>query len=89
MYLQYFLFKFQTKFLPENSNTGKYLSWRNSQFSTQGESDNLIKVLLIWGLKKQDISRCHKTDPACFGDTVWDDNFNLDSAEAQNALLVG
>ncbi|ELU03862.1 hypothetical protein CAPTEDRAFT_209557 [Capitella teleta] len=76
----------QTKFLPDDSNAGKYLSWNTNLFSTSGDNTNNVQVYLIWGLKVQDISSCHKTDFECTGNTVWDSNFNLDSATTQQAL---
>ena len=45
-------------------------------------------MLIVFGLKKQDLSSCHKTDPECSGTTVWDDNFSLDVDGSQQAILV-
>ena len=42
----------------------------------------------MFGLEEQDISQCHKTDPACFGTTVYDDNFSLESQQAQDDIVV-
>ena len=42
----------------------------------------------ILQLKEQDLSDCHRTDPKCKGDTRYDNSFNLNSAENQEALMV-
>ncbi|ELT97356.1 hypothetical protein CAPTEDRAFT_185181 [Capitella teleta] len=77
-----------TKFLPDDSNMGKFLSWRANLFSFGGSSNDQVQVRLVWGLKNQDLSECHKSDPDCFGKTVWDEDFSLNTQESQDALLT-
>jgi hypothetical protein len=76
----------QTKFLPENSNTGRYLARSASGFKS---TDRLATVNVVWGLKEQDLSTCHRTDAQCFGETVWDDDFDINSENAQRQIKVG
>ena len=67
---------------------GYYLERASSGYF-KGHSAARIRVMyLIWGMKKQDLSSCHKTDALCFGDTVWDDEFDLSSVENQKVLQV-
>ena len=74
--------------MPDGSNAGKFLLWGANLFSSAGETSNNVQVTLVWGLKKQDLSSCHKTDAECMGDTMWDEDFNLNSPQAQQAILV-
>ena len=82
-----FAFLLQIKFLPDDTNLGKYLAKRNAAFSTVGNAET-VEVVIAWGLREQDLSECHHTDPVCTGKTVWDDTFNVNAPEAQQALLV-
>ena len=77
----------QIKFLKDSSNFGRYLAKSGSAFPPRDEIGTTY-LMLVWGLKNQDLSRCHRTDHKCMGDTVWDDSFHLNSAVAQQALLV-
>ena len=72
--------------MPEKTNIGRYLALSSSAFTSS--DDNVLNVWIMWGLKNQDISECHHTNVSCFGKTVWDDTFNLNSVEAQVALKV-
>ena len=76
---------FQIKLFKDNSNWGKYQTLTNSAFKT---NEINVQVLVTWGLKEQDLDRCHHSDADCFGDTVWDDDFDMSSDAAQNDLLV-
>lgn len=76
----------QIKFLPDNSNFGKYLSLRASGFASSSETGSQVHI--VFGLKMQNLDDCHKTDPKCFGKPTWDEKFNLNSALAQQKLLV-
>ena len=44
--------------------------------------------MVTWGLKEQDLEKCHFADATCVGKTVWDHSFNMGSVEAQQGLLV-
>ena len=50
--------------------------------------DSPQRVFIVFGLKPQDVDGCHYSDSECFGDTVFDKNFNINQAGAQQALLV-
>ncbi|KAK2158902.1 hypothetical protein LSH36_162g08051 [Paralvinella palmiformis] len=76
----------EVKFLKDDTNIGKYLTKRNTAFSTVASSETL-EIVIAWGLREQDLSECHHTDAKCTGKTVWDDTFNVNSPEAQEALL--
>ena len=71
--------------LKESSNFGRYRSLTNSAFLT---NEINVRVLVTWGLKEQDLGRCHSSDVYCMGDTVWDPTFNMNSQEAQRDLMV-
>ena len=76
---------FQVKFLPDDSNSGRYLALSGSSFRG---GTRMTSVSIVWGLKEQDLSTCHRTDAACTGETVFDDTFNMNSANAQTQLKV-
>ena len=78
----------QVKFLKGNTNFGRYINDGSSVFPPRDDAGTTY-VLLVWGFKKQDLDRCHRTEHECMGDTVWDDSFDLNSLEAQQALVVG
>lgn len=78
----------QIKFLSDDTNFGKYLARREVAFRPVNV-DSSTRVLLVWGMKKQDIGGCHHTEVDCFGHNVWDDTFDLNDLEAQNDLMVG
>ena len=75
----------QLKFLPDETNTGQFLNLRANEFDT---GDLPLRVFVIFGLKEQDLSDCHRSDDLCYGKVVWDEGFNLNSAEAQQGFLV-
>ncbi|XP_045172972.2 protein dispatched homolog 1-like [Mercenaria mercenaria] len=52
-----------------------------------GQGNALLSVHLLFGVKPNDISVCHFSDPVCFGKQGWDPNFNPNTDEAQKALL--
>ena len=52
------------------------------------QEDRVVVVHIIWGLKEQDRSGCHHTDPKCKGKTVFDNSFDLNPPPCQNAMLV-
>ena len=51
-------------------------------------TDSSTRVLLIWGMKKQDLSCCNQMDADCFGCNSWDQTFTLNSVAAQRAFMV-
>ena len=48
----------------------------------------MIRVYLVWGLRLQDRRKCHFTDYKCKGETVFDDDFDMNLPECQILLLV-
>ncbi|XP_045171617.2 uncharacterized protein LOC123533803 [Mercenaria mercenaria] len=52
-----------------------------------GQGNALLSVHLLFGVKPNDISVCHFSDPVCFGKQEWDPEFNPNTEEAQKALL--
>ena len=52
------------------------------------QEDDVVEVNVIWGLKDQDRSSCHFTDFKCKGKTVFDNSFDLNPTECQEAILV-
>ena len=48
----------------------------------------MIRVYLVWGLRLQDRRKCHFTDYKCKGETVFDDDFDMNLPECQTSLLV-
>lgn len=82
---KYIYFVLQIKFLPDDTNIAQYLSLRGSAFST---IDAPINVYIVFGLKEQDLSPCHRTDSLCFGSTVWDHSMDLNNKDSQIALMV-
>ena len=75
------------KFYKESHNYGKAVSHRTNAFKPS-ETDQYLAVNILWGLKNQDLSKCHYSDHECTGDTVYDDAFDLTLPEAQIAMLV-
>ena len=75
------------KFYKESHNYGKAVSHRTTAFKPS-ETDQYLAVNILWGLKNQDLSKCHYSDHECTGDTVYDDAFDLTLPEAQIAMLV-
>ena len=67
-------------------NLGQYLDVINGQHFQS--SDRIRKIYIAFGLKPQDLSHCHKSDATCFGGTVWDEKFNMDSPRVQQSFLV-
>ena len=76
------------KIFKSGSNYGRATYNQLNAFRPSVE-DDIVKVYLVWGLKPQDRSSCHKSDfDVCGGDTVWDNHFDLNPAPAQKAILV-
>ena len=76
------------KFLDEKSNFGAYLKKREKAFRSLNE-DRTSRVYIVWGLKKQSLSKCHQTNITCYGHTMWDNEFEMNKPESQMALVVG
>ena len=43
---------------------------------------------MVFGLKPQDRSDCHVSDALCSGETVWDENFDMNSPRVQQSFMV-
>ena len=80
-------FFLQPQFLKSDSNFGQYQSKRQTEFKP-GNADNTMRILLVWGMKEQDVSDCHITAPDCWGENVWDNTFNLNETSVQEKLMV-
>ena len=73
--------------MKDDSNFGKYLI-KNTDSFVQSDDSQITKVVMAWGMMPQDISACHHTDTECTGRNVWDEQFDVDSLEVQQALMV-
>ena len=60
-----------------------------NNFKESGEGSNVIRVYLIWGLGLQDRRKCHFTDYKCRGETIFDEDFDLNAPNCQISVLVG
>ncbi|XP_064604053.1 protein dispatched homolog 3-like [Liolophura sinensis] len=92
--LSCFIF-FSTKLQPDEEPVRIFKSAHNYQRALDKASsrfvpsreDRVVKVYLIWGLRTQDRSKCHRTNFFnCKGETIWDDSFDLNPKPAQVAL---
>ncbi|XP_064622607.1 protein dispatched homolog 1-like [Lineus longissimus] len=52
----------------------------------ESEEDAVVTVHLVWGMKPNDRSGCHRTDFECKGEQVWDDTFDMNTNGAQEAI---
>ena len=57
-------------------------------FQETGEGNNVIRIYAVWGLKLQDRTKCHFTDYKCKGETVFDEEFDMNQPKCQEAVLV-
>ena len=48
----------------------------------------MATVYLVFGLEAKDLDVCSFSDASCDGDSVYDADFNPNTVEAQNALIV-
>ena len=76
---------FQLKFLPVTTNVGAYMDKNAELFGT---GDFPLRLFIVWGLKKQDVSGCDPSDSDCTGKTVFNNKLNLNDRNAQLALKV-
>eukprot|EP00795_Rhopilema_esculentum_P002676 gene2676-884_t len=60
---------------------------RMNNFKESGEGSNVIRVYLIWGLGLQDRRKCHFTDYKCRGETIFDEDFDLNAPNCQLSVL--
>ena len=51
-------------------------------------ADSLVKIQVLWGLKENDRSECKASDIECDGKVVFDDDFDPNPVENQQALMV-
>ncbi len=61
---------------------------RTNHFKESGEGSNVIRVYMIWGLGLQDRRKCHFTDYKCKGETVLDEEFDMNAPGCQISMLV-
>ncbi|XP_060601881.1 protein dispatched homolog 3-like [Ruditapes philippinarum] len=74
--------------LPDEHPHRKAYSHKLYSFlSSLGEGTGLMSVHLLLGVKQNDLSICHFSDPVCTGKQEWDPDFNPNSEEAQLALM--
>ena len=79
---------FQTKVFKKSHNYQMAKERQMNAFQPSNEDRN-IRVFMVWGLKNQDRSACHKTaHEKCPGKTVWDESFDLNPKPAQMELKV-
>jgi len=78
----------QLPYFRENTNFGRFEQNHDMAFRDSLDSDHTSKIYLVWGLLEQDLSSCHLTDHLCFGRTVLDEGFQINSKAAQLAMLV-
>ncbi|XP_069117661.1 protein dispatched homolog 1-like [Argopecten irradians] len=72
-----------TKIFKDDHNYQMANDRRKNAFKPSGR-DDIIRVYMVWGLRLQDRSNCHKTDgEKCTGKTVWDEAFDLNPSPAQ------
>ena len=50
--------------------------------------DETLELYIIWGFKGNDMSSCDFTEPECDGVQVYDDTFDINKPENQEALKV-
>ncbi len=74
------------EYVSEGVNLGKFLKLINQRVF--GSSDSIRQIYVVFGLREQDRARCHQSEALCFGDTVWDERFNMSSARVQQSLMV-
>ncbi|XP_021340144.1 protein dispatched homolog 1-like [Mizuhopecten yessoensis] len=75
-----------TKIFKEDHNYQMANDRQKNAFRPSGR-DPIIRVYMVWGLRLQDRSACHKTDgEKCTGKTVWDEAFDLNPSPAQVQL---
>ena len=85
-HIMFFYYKVQAWKPGTNWHDVRHL--RVSSFKESGEGSNVIRIYLIWGLQLQDRRKCHFTDYKCKGETVFDEDFDLNPAVCQISLLV-
>ena len=54
----------------------------------KSNNDEVATVYLVFGLEAKDLDVCSFSDASCDGDSVYDADFNPNTVEAQNALIV-
>ncbi|XP_060070535.1 protein dispatched homolog 3-like [Ylistrum balloti] len=75
-----------TKIYKQNHNYQMANDRQKNAFTPSG-GDRIIRVYMVWGLRLQDRSGCHKTAGSkCTGRTVWNEAFDLNPSPAQLQL---
>ena len=81
-------YSLQLRLFRETHNYAKatmkhYFSFRRN------DEDEYSRLYLVWGMQDPDISNCNlKSYEYCPGTPVWDENFDMNSPEAQTAFKV-
>ncbi|XP_033125748.1 protein dispatched homolog 3-like [Anneissia japonica] len=60
---------------------------RRYRFKDSVEGDDIVELYVVFGIKTVDLSVCQFTEFECFGNTVYDDSFDMNSPQNQQALL--
>ena len=81
------LIPFQPKIFRDTHQYGKARLHEQHSFIPSFDIE-VMRVYIVWGMKAQDRSSCHRTDFECEGESVWDEGFDLNPAPAQMAMLV-
>ncbi|XP_028396244.1 protein dispatched homolog 3-like [Dendronephthya gigantea] len=76
----------QVEIWSPDTNWAKVRKLRETKFAAS-ESDRVVKVTIVWGLKNQDRSDCHHTDFKCRGKTIFDTSFDMNSPPCQRSVL--
>ena len=76
---------FQLRLLPRGTNYGDY-QVVFEQFYRDNSEGNL-SVYFVWGFNEDAIRSCYAHNSDCVGE-IFDDGYNLESAESQLAMLV-
>ena len=76
---------FQLRLLPRGTNYGDYQVVFEQFYRDRSEND--LYVLFVWGFNEDAIRSCYMHTSDCV-DEIFDDDYNLESAESQLAMLV-
>ncbi|XP_076463983.1 protein dispatched homolog 1-like [Babylonia areolata] len=59
----------------------------NNYGFVSSDQDRTITIILVWGLKENDLSSCHFSSVECRGDHRFDDSFQASTLAAQRAFV--
>ena len=83
MYLR--LCNLQIHLFVESHHFSRAIELNNNQFVSNWE--DTTKVFLVWGLLESDLSSCHFSEIDCIGKQKWDEEFDPNTIEAQQAII--